>query len=888
MWNRMGFNGNNFRRGSAIAGLLVCALVAVLLVVNPPNRAGGAPGESAGDNASVTGLSATSSPASDMQSDRADEDAGSDQLAETSAIAVEASASYGNVDCEAGVVLVDLVDWMTPDGAVRELEGRTGLSGFEIVEHPAGTGSCTLSLPAGMSVDEALAVVADSSIASAVQPNFVYYVQNDEVDSQDEASSRVEAAQAASTAELMAASPIATAAEAASAGFSPNDPRASNQWAIGAMELGAAWKIARDKGAVSDEPKAINRTVALLDEGFDIKHEDLAALVVGTYDSYRASSGTYSPSELADVSPLQSDGHGTHVAGIVGAQTNNGVGVAGVSYNAQLLLIRAATKAQGSSKAALTSSSLATGINYVIDTAKTYNTHVISASVGAKMGSLEMFDKKLTSAIDRAYDNDIVFVASGGNSTDGKPFVNYPSDYPKAVSVINLEEMEKGDDKYSRYHSSNYNMDENDWNKDISAPGASIYSLNTSSWKYGYQTGTSMAAPQVAGVLSLMFAVNPELGAAEAVDMLYSTTVDLNKDKNRKGTTFDSETGYGLVNARTAVEAALRGGGHEPDVEEPATITRIEGRLALDTMRQIVLKGQWGEGGTVVLVTDGGYWDGLTANGIAGLAGAPIVMTNSKTLSTQARQVLETLRPKTVILVGGPLALSQKVYDEARAAAGTNPAMWRLSGEKADATACDLFSRGFAATGQTWSSTAFICTDSGFWDALSAAPISYVKHMPIFLTSGLGARLSADTLRAMKEGGITKVYIVGGADAVSADVEKQLSDEGIELCDRIWGDDAVETSDKVASFGIEQGLSANNLGVATSSGYWDALAGAAFCGKLGSVLVVVNGPDALTISSFAFAHKDAISQAYLFGGPAALDPSIRESLAAALAKPAQK
>lgn len=998
---------------SACVAALAVMLV-VVVVALPTENGGNAPSV-----ADSTTISPAENEPSSSNEQTSDSDAGQPPTA--NALAVEQSARYDGTDCEAGVVLVDLVDWVTPDEAARAFADATGLGGFSVQQTDGNY--CRVTLPAELSIDQALDALANSNVVGALQPNFVYFTQ---VDSKSANGNAGNNATLSTNADLTAAILIDLTGTQADS-LQVNDQFASKQWAIEALGLAEAWGIARSAGAVSDTPKAINRTVAIIDEGFKVEHEDLTNLIVDTYDSYKASKGETDPDVLKNVSPTQSDSHGTHVAGIVGAQANNIKGIAGVSYNAQLQLIRGGALVSGST-ASFTSLSLATGIEHVLSTASTYNTRVISMSVGGNIGPFS--DDVLTGKIDKAYDRGIPVVCSSGNMKSSlgsyTPYINYPSDYEKAVSVINLENDKNGDDAYKRYFTSNYNMDDDDWNKNVSAPGTSIYSTVNTSSKYAYLTGTSMAAPHVSGVLSLMFAVNPNLSAAEAIDLLYSTTTDLNASKNRAGTKFDSETGYGLVNAAAAVAAAsshavitgaheiLKGesttltppagstwtwsssnadvasvssngevtgisagmaiitatgangltGTHAITVYDPAitgpanlevdesasyevasaaggtwtwsssnadvlaidassgkataktagtaiitaalesnesisatlrvtvinsdaVITRVSGNTALDTMQRIVHQGKWETGGTIVLVTADGYWDGLTASGVAGLAGAPIVMTDGTALSSQARQVIASLKPRRIVLIGGTDALSSRVYNEAYgeayAAAGTKPLMNRLWGAAADDTAVEAYKLGGTVAATQWESTAFICTDNGYWDALSAAPISYAKHMPIFLTRNSGARLSTEALSAMKEGGITSVYLIGGEDAVKPYVAQQLENNGIRVVDRIWGATAIDTSEKVAAFGVlKQGLTADNLGVATSTGYWDALAGAALCGRMGSMLVIADGPNAPTISSFAKSNKAAVRQAYLFGGTSAISSATEAALKTAL------
>ena len=295
---------------------------------------------------------------------------------------------------------------------------------------------------------------------------------------------------------------------------------------------------------------------------------------------------------------------------------------------------------------------------------------------------------------------------------------------------------------------------------------------------------------------------------------------------------------------------------------------RLAGDTALDTMARIVGEGGFPVGGTVVLSTSAGYWDALTAAGIAGKVDAPVLMTDGKSLSPQTRSLIQKLKPTRIIICGGKLAVTDNVENQAKAAAGGNVRVVRCAGDTATGTACKIFEEGKKFG--VWSSTAFVCTNDGYWDALAAAPISYANGMPIFLTEGKNS-ISAETLKTMKRGGVSFVFIVGGTAAVSDNVRAQLQANGVRVLGRFAGADAIETSELVAEFGVgSMQMSSNWMGVATTDGYWDALAGAALCGRKGSVLVLANGPKADSVTNFMNTRASSIADFYIFGGTAAV------------------
>ena len=358
------------------------------------------------------------------------------------------------------------------------------------------------------------------------------------------------------------------------------------------------------------------------------------------------------------------------------------------------------------------------------------------------------------------------------------------------------------------------------------------------------------------------------------------------------GTTPDSGSGSG-ESAGTAPGNGSGSGesaGTQPssNVKTGATTwVRLWGQEALDTMEEIVKVGWNGEtGGTVVLATDAGYWDALTAAGAAGFTGAPVLMTAPDTLSPQTERLLKTMQPTKIVICGGVAVVSESTATAAAAAAG-GANVKRFAGQTMTDTADEVYKGAAAAAGGSWSTTAFVATSNGYWDALAAAPIAYTQHMPIFLTESREA-LSASTLAAMKAGGVEKVVIVGGTAVVAQSVEEQLKATGIQVLPRLAGQTAIDTSIKVAEYGVKCGMSADNMGVATQNGYWDALAGAALCGKLNSVLVLVDQVDSASIKGFAGKYADRIDRGFVFGGKYAVSNEVFGALKSATPAPGMK
>ena len=206
-----------------------------------------------------------------------------------------------------------------------------------------------------------------------------------------------------------------------------------------------------------------------------------------------------------DDDPMDPLGHGTHVAGIIGAEGNNGIGVTGVCWDAKLMALK--IFADDYDPEDPTAGALVSDITQAIDYAISKNARIINASWGGGDYSVAEYQ-----ALERARDDGILFIAAAGNygmNNDSQPF------YPASYNLNNIISVMATNHYDNRAYYSNYGPS----TVDLGAPGGEIF-LNDATGgilslipddTYDYMQGTSMAAPHVSGAAALMWAVNPSL-----------------------------------------------------------------------------------------------------------------------------------------------------------------------------------------------------------------------------------------------------------------------------------------------------------------------------------------------------------------------------------------
>jgi subtilisin len=304
--------------------------------------------------------------------------------------------------------------------------------------------------------------------------------------------------------------------------------------------------------------------IAVLDTGIDYTHEDLDDNYKGGVDFVQYLDPTITPDPMDN----SGTGHGTHVAGIIAAE-NNGVGVVGVAPNASLYSI----KVLDGSGHGLASWIIA-GIEWAVEN----EMDIVTMSLGG-LNSIS-----LQEACDNAFDKGLLLVASAGNTDSGN--VEYPAAYDSVIAVTATDQ----DDQKAYFSPISAKVE-------LAAPGVDIFSTighlsssGVSGNEYDYLSGTSQAAPHVAGTAALIISngipdVNND-GTADNIDIrlqLQKTAIDLG-DYSK-----DDVYGYGLVDAQAAVFES-------PEIPVPLielTLIRTNESPAEDAIHQALSSGSY-------------------------------------------------------------------------------------------------------------------------------------------------------------------------------------------------------------------------------------------------------------------------------------------------------
>lgn len=287
-----------------------------------------------------------------------------------------------------------------------------------------------------------------------------------------------------------------------------NDPYFTSgaQWYLPKIQAPAAWDYGTGASGV---------TIAVIDSGVLASHPDLAGKVLAGFDFHNS-----------DTDPTDDNGHGSAVAGLAAAASNNLTGMAGVAWDNPVLPVKV-LGADGSGSY----SAISNAITWAADR----GARVINLSLGGTSSS-----RTLQQAVDYAWSRNAVVIAAAGNNGNSVPLYPAACANVVAVSATNSSDLRPSWSNFGSY-------------VDLAAPGENVLTLQGGA-SYASWSGTSFSSPIASGVAALMISANPALSNQEAVDLLLRNADDIGSAG------YDTSFGYGRVNAYRAVAAAVAAG----------------------------------------------------------------------------------------------------------------------------------------------------------------------------------------------------------------------------------------------------------------------------------------------------------------------------------------
>lgn len=440
--------------------------------------------------------------------------------------------------------------------------------------------------------------------------------------------------------------------------------------------------------------------VAVLDSGIS-PHEDL--VIAGG-----ASFLKYTNSYADDF------GHGTHIAGIIGAK-NNDKGIVGVAPDVQLYSVKVLDQ-----EGAGLVSQLVAGIEWAINN----QMDIINLSLGSPYHSL-----LLEQTLYKANSLGISIVAAAGNSgrTDGSgDTVEFPARYPSVIAVAATDKLNK-----RAYFSSTGNT------VGVAAPGMEITSTYLNN---GYATfdGTSMAAGFVTGQMALLKEMYPVLSNQGLRQKLLESTLDLGSSG------YDTFFGHGLI-------------------QSPISLERIDGKDRFEVAVNVSKKG-WGISKTVFISNYLAFADALSAAPLAYKYNSPMLLSNPNQLNSITKQEIARLGAKEAIIVGGKGSITDAVVKELNQMGIVTR---RIDGKNRFEVSANI------AEELGIQSKVVVTNGLNFPDALAIAPYASKEGIPILLSKPNEIPVEINTI--MNKKNITSTLVIGGEGSIGPRVYSKLT-----------------------------------------------------------------------------------------------------------------
>ncbi|MFZ9084456.1 MAG: S8 family serine peptidase [Ilumatobacteraceae bacterium] len=591
----------------------------------------------------------------------------------------------------------------------------------------------------------------------------------------------------------------------------PNDPRFSEQWYLQTpgsstqgIDLPSAWDITRGSSSV---------VVAVIDTG-RLDHPELSGRLVDGYDfvsqTKNSKDGDGWDSDETDVGdwsesddPLytctvgdpfkSSSWHGTHVSGIIAANADNSVGIAGVAPNVRVQHVRVLGTCGGRTSDEAVAIRWAAGLPVDGVPLNPTPAKVINLSLGSQTACAAVEQ----AAIDEAVAAGVTVVVAAGNAgldLDTNDFA--PSKCANVISVAALR-FDGSRASYTNYGSS----------IDVAAPGGpgGILSLQNggtrtadSSWTYGYKQGTSMSTPIVSGIAALVLSVNPNLTPAQVESIIESSARPFPTGVSTPCSSNPSDTfhcGTGIADAGAALRLAAQQLPQDstPSTRLGSTGDRFTTNLAVEALADRT---------DVILVSGSVYPDGLAASALAKQENADIVLVPPTGLGSEQIAAIVRENPQTVWILGGPQAIPTSVETQLTTSTSLGGAgldssrIERVFGATRYDTAVEVSKRIDTIAYLAAQPTAIIVRGDSFADAVIAGPAAFgitggIGSHPVFLVNR--DTIPAGVVEQLRARQITNVLVVGGTSVVSEAVRLGIQSLGINTT-RVAGPDRYATA----------------------------------------------------------------------------------------------
>ncbi|MBV7276443.1 cell wall-binding repeat-containing protein [Clostridium sp. PL3] len=269
-------------------------------------------------------------------------------------------------------------------------------------------------------------------------------------------------------------------------------------------------------------------------------------------------------------------------------------------------------------------------------------------------------------------------------------------------------------------------------------------------------------------------------------------------------------------------------------LSQQSNVTRITGTDCYDIGIKVSQKG-WTTSDNVILAGSADFPDALSGTALGIKLNAPILFTDPNGIASNTLNEIVRLKAKKVYILGGTGAVSQAVEDSIK---GQGLSVERLWGQDRFGTALAV---GKKVQGLTGAKTAFIANAYNYPDALSSSTFAGQTGSPILLTDA--GTLNEQSKQALRDWGITNVYVLGGTGVVSANIENELKDMGISLT-RLGGLDRYETSQKIVK-NFDSSL--DKFTIVTGKDFHNALVASVYAEKIDHPLVLEDNDCSQTV-----------------------------------------